>query len=758
MYRKENSVFKSKSYRVMSKSSICHYFNSPRGCHFGENCKFLHTIPSKPSFKQKSDSFPKDGDAVNNLNEAAAYPKSNTRFSKEPGTNNNHDGKELTNLCFNFKKFGNCRFGEKCRFLHERETESVTAKPVYSSSHSRTRNQSQHHHHKNQGFQENKTVCEFFKAGNCRWGSNCRYLHPCEDDLIEESVDSKPQRFQRYNVPFKRGTAPENTSWRQQPTTTPYKPSVVQKDLKRSEASDEDIDKLRSLEIQQLKKRFTKNQLKEVDEDGEEKIYRLSFSSSDPDWPYDVKIFELLVKFPKQYPLQIFEVTLPVDQNLPETVRRFIEISICEWTDKKQKDNEATDKLEMDFRPFIKWLDKNLENIVTEGLKQLKRELVAQASGLQFIPASQLQQKSAGTDDSADEDSEVDDSDGSSDHSDLEPVKIYRKNDSEEDEVYTGPERDTENTVEENENLPLEESDNLINDDKKGTEIRLRELQLKEQASTLTINEIKITLQCSRCKHKFDLMTPAGRVNQMVCSKCSNIEYLIYRPVLAHQFSSVIGYLDVEGCLPFDLLLSECPGRVGCLNCSKETKIQGMAPGQLLNVWCHSCHSKLRVAAESVKFTSLQPSGVDTDGGSVHFVSVKKKKIPKDPMIKEGFPLPDNGTCKHYKKSYRWFRFPCCGKCYPCDVCHEENEMDHEMIFATRMICGYCCKEQPYAPEKPCILCQHAMTRGKTAHWEGGKEMTKSKYSNQSKTVSRKAQEKAKPVGKKNDKLRHVSA
>lgn len=202
----------------------------------------------------------------------------------------------------------------------------------------------------------------------------------------------------------------------------------------------------------------------------------------------------------------------------------------------------------------------------------MKRELVAQASGLQFIPASQLQQKSSDTKHSADEDSEVDDSDSQSDD---EPLKVYRKNDSEEDEVYTGPERDTDSRVEESENVPPSGSaENLLNDDKKGTEIRLRELQLKEQASTLTINEIKITLQCSRCKHKFDLLTPAGRVNQMICSKCSNMEYLIYRPVLAHQFSSVIGYLDVEGCLPFDLLLPECPGRVGCLNCSKETKIQ----------------------------------------------------------------------------------------------------------------------------------------------------------------------------------------
>ena len=69
------------------------------------------------------------------------------------------------------------------------------------------------------------------------------------------------------------------------------------------------------------------------------------------------------------------------------------------------------------------------------------------------------------------------------------------------------------------------------------------------------------------------------------------------------------------------------------------------------------------------------------------------KKPPKNPAIREGCPLPEFGTCRHYKHSYRWLRFPCCGKAYPCDVCHDKKE-DHEMTFANRMICGYCCKEQ----------------------------------------------------------------
>lgn len=40
-----------------------------------------------------------------------------------------------------------------------------------------------------------------------------------------------------------------------------------------------------------------------------------------------------------------------------------------------------------------------------------------------------------------------------------------------------------------------------------------------------------------------------------------------------------------------------------------------------------------------------------------------KKKSAKDAVaLKPGTPLPLQGACEHYKKSYRWFRFSCCGK------------------------------------------------------------------------------------------------
>ena len=97
-------------------------------------------------------------------------------------------------------------------------------------------------------------------------------------------------------------------------------------------------------------------------------------------------------------------------------------------------------------------------------------------------------------------------------------------------------------------------------------------------------------------------------------------------------------------------------------------------------------------------------------------------------------------------------------------MCHDENEFDHDMKYANRMICGFCCKEQPYASEKPCSGCDSQMTKKSSSHWEGGKgcrdqiKMSRGddkKYSNASKTVS-KASQKRENGGKKTTKLRHT--
>jgi len=113
--------------------------------------------------------------------------------------------------------------------------------------------------------------------------------------------------------------------------------------------------------------------------------------------------------------------------------------------------------------------------------------------------------------------------------------------------------------------------------------------------------------------------------------------------------------------------------------------------------------------------------------------------------FKVGNPLPKNGSCKHYKNSHRYFRFPCCGKGYPCDECHNDNEREHDMQMAKNMICGFCSAEQKISSE--CKRCgkQVAKVGTKSRFWEGGKgtrdkknmsNKDSHKFSGQAKTTS----------------------
>ena len=71
----------------------------------------------------------------------------------------------------------------------------------------------------------------------------------------------------------------------------------------------------------------------------------------------------------------------------------------------------------------------------------------------------------------------------------------------------------------------------------------------------------------------------------------------------------------------------------------------------------------------------------------------------------------------------RWLRFPCCGRRFACDLCHEEGTDGHEMKWAQRMVCGYCSKEQALGEQ--CNHCGKRIARSArgaigaaTHHWQ----------------------------------------
>jgi len=133
-------------------------------------------------------------------------------------------------------------------------------------------------------------------------------------------------------------------------------------------------------------------------------------------------------------------------------------------------------------------------------------------------------------------------------------------------------------------------------------------------------------------------------------------------------------------------------------------------------------------------FTKVGPSeSAQTGEGKRSKGETKEKK--KDLLeLVPGKPLPDRGACEHYRRSTRWLRFPCCGKAYPCDICHEKSgDGCPPGTWANRMICGLCSMEQGYS-SKGCKFCSASFSKPSKSHWEGGQGCReKTKMSNKDK-------------------------
>ena len=139
----------------------------------------------------------------------------------------------------------------------------------------------------------------------------------------------------------------------------------------------------------------------------------------------------------------------------------------------------------------------------------------------------------------------------------------------------------------------------------------------------------------------------------------------------------------LHSCIPIDLVLLGCAVTINCLECGRVNETQGLSYGQPRQLWCRRCHARLAVGAEQSKFVNHQPGVViGKDGGghckalceeiiscslclSLSYTHTAPSSLPlacsrlrqqRDPPLQEGKPLPECGTCLHYKKSHRWLR------------------------------------------------------------------------------------------------------
>lgn len=564
-----------------------------------------------------------------------------------------------------------------------------------------------------------KRKCIFFNTKNkCRAGDNCLFAHignqpngslkdqtttVLEDQLSQEANSERPKCEMHNKV----RAAVSNAN-------PPLKTSA----------------ELRETELKQLEKRWKGHF--ECKQTEPTVIYNVEISPTDPDWPFVVKEFVVQVEFPQDYPEQLFMVSLQESDQFPPYFRGFMNDILQSWLAKRKENRDTKD---LAFRPFCRWFDRELSRNFEFAANKVKLQMQANAFGITLVHHKSIlpQQKTIEKEDDEEEEG-----------SETVEIEDTLQND-------TNVEFSNELFTNETDKNGSKCSSNV----KKGTEVKLPDLHLSESVGTFRIKSALLVVQCERCKTKHDYNVFNGQKANGACKKCHQEQSVVYHSELMHHFSPVAGYLHLANCRAFDFILNDSTVVVNCLECNKDNTLKGLLTSAKKEYWCQHCHKKIEIKISHVKFSLLQPSGavVNTSKKSNQDSqqNATKKKIHREPGIKEGEALPGNGACKHYKKSFRWLRFPCCGKAYPCDICHDEGENnDHEMKIANKMICGFCSKEQPFFRDKPCISCKSGVTKGRSAHWEGGKGCRdkskmargdKHKTAGQGKTIPRKKED-----------------
>lgn len=257
----------------------------------------------------------------------------------------------------------------------------------------------------------------------------------------------------------------------------------------------------------------------------------------------------------------------------------------------------------------------------------------------------------------------------------------------------------------------------------------------------LTSQRLTFLAACDRCKFNFpveDLRPFVDRIEH--CPKCTNQTKFCYKAQLVtpgvnyededKEFESILGSVRFLRAKPVDLLpslyqcaCSRCYGsEEDQSNSSSSCKIEKVKIGENINYGCFNCHQKIRFQIDRIEWISEQVVGISAASSQKQQSKLAAKN---GPVLSVGTPLPQSGACEHYKKSFRWYRFPCCGQAFPCDECHAKDPVakDHPVEWATRFICGFCSREQSINI-KECPECgkdTSASGRKQTSFWEGGK-------------------------------------
>lgn len=206
----------------------------------------------------------------------------------------------------------------------------------------------------------------------------------------------------------------------------------------------------------------------------------------------------------------------------------------------------------------------------------------------------------------------------------------------------------------------------------------------KRNIQFLSAKEINLEVECKKCFKRNRLYKSEN------CSNCYTNLVIEYEPNL--MCDNLIGNLNLNECK--FLCFNYNKFQISCATCNLKYETNEMGPGNVFNLKCYKCYEHI-----FFKFDELVYKGIKT----------KTER-------KGNVSLSGDGTCEHYKKSFRWLRFPCCNRLFSCDICHDK-ESDHRGILANKMVCGLCKKEQGVKASCECGM----NLKQNTQFWEGGK-------------------------------------
>lgn len=167
----------------------------------------------------------------------------------------------------------------------------------------------------------------------------------------------------------------------------------------------------------------------------------------------------------------------------------------------------------------------------------------------------------------------------------------------------------------------------------------------------LELDTLSLTVKCERCKTQVDVEKLRNEVAKSTdCTKCGNRIDATFRKDLMHINANRAGSVDTAGAIITDMLPSAfVPTCSGC-STRHATPPCLAVRGDTTVAFCRECHQKMSFRLPEVRFMLASLTNEKRS-------RVVARKQPKEQLgIVAGQELPRRGRCKHYTKSYRWFR------------------------------------------------------------------------------------------------------